>query len=273
MAEPAPERKTLADELRKIRSLAGISGRRMAEHLGKRQATVSRIEQGQTLPTRDQVLTWLTECDADNAVRVHVLELLDAAHGAAPTWSRRLAGRSHLQGEVAERERGSAVVRNFQPTIVPGLLQTAEYARQVTPLVDRLGIIDVDEHVAARLDRQADLHKDDRRYEFLLGERTLRWAPGEGVMAAQLDRLASVATLAAVEIAVLPESVATVPWHNFVLHQPADDSPVYVTAELMHGPIVVRDPGDVAVYVELWEQLWSAALTGDAAVERIRREQ
>lgn len=271
MPEPSPSRQELATELRTLRAMAGVSGRTLAKRLGVSQGTTWRIENAATLPTREQAEAWLRECGADPARTARVLAMLDAEYRESPSWSRRLAGRSHLQGEAAGRERGSAVVRNFQPTIVPGLLQTAEYARHVLPIADVMNATDHAAALTARLDRQSVLHEEGRRFEFLLGERALRWAPGPGVMAAQLDRIASLATLEAVEVGVLPDAApGVVPWHNFVMQFPADGSPPYVTAELISAPMTVTGP-DVQLFDELWQRMWSAAVVGDDAVEMIRR--
>ena len=86
-------------------------------------------------------------------------------------------------------------MRNFQPGIIPGLLQTAEYARRIiempTSAPKQSGAA-----VAARLDRQETLHDRKRHFEFLMTEAALRYRPGPPeVLAAQLDHLAALATL------------------------------------------------------------------------------
>jgi hypothetical protein len=100
----------------------------------------------------------------------------------------------------------------------------------------------------------------------------LRWPVGGAeVLAAQRDRLVSLARLRSVELAVVP-AIATVvvPWHNFVVWDTVDGTR-YVTTELFHGAQEMTDPESVALYVEVWERLWNTAVVGDAAVELIRQ--
>ena len=88
---------------------------------------------------------------------------------------------------------------------------------------------------------------------------------------AQRDRLLSLATLPAVDIAVLPvRRTGTPAWHSFIIFQGADES-TFVTTELVHGGQEISDPDAVRRYVTLWDRLWKAAATGDEAVDLIRR--
>lgn len=265
-------RRALAAELRAARSMAGISGRGMAKQLGITQGTIWRIDNGETLPRLDQAERWLDACNVHGDQRDRILDLLGEAHRDAPAWSRRLAGAEHLQRQAAEREQASRRVRNYQPTVIPGLLQTEQYARHVMQLADITGGTDLAAALAARLDRQAILHEDARRFAFVLDEAVLSWWPAPDVAAGQLDRLIALAELDTIDIAVVPRSAAVAtPWHNFVIHDPADETPPYVTVETVHDGIEVRDRKDVALYVTLWDRLWKAAATGDEALELIRR--
>ncbi len=271
MPDASAPRQELATELRTLRAMAGVSGRALGDRIGTSQGTVWRVEHGQALPTRQQAQAWLDACAADEESRTRVLQMLEDAYREAPTWTRTLAGRSHMQSEIAARERASASVRNFQPTIVPGLLQTAEYARLLVPLVDRTGEVDVEEHVAKRLERQAMLDAEGRRFVFLLGERALRWSPGPGAMAAQLEKLVAAVERPTVTLGVVPDTAPVVPWHNFVIHEPTDGQPTYVTTETVHGELTVREPADVAIYLKLWDQLRLSAVLGADAAEWIRK--
>lgn len=251
-----------------MRDLAGISGREMSRRAKISQPKVSRIDRGQALPSKPEAEKWLDECRADDATRERVLALLEAALGETRPWRDLLEGKDHLQGEVAQRNGEARLVRNFQPTVIPGLLQTAEYARAILSM----GRTDVPSALQKRLENQQILHDEGRRFEFVLAEHVLHWAPGRRALAGQMDRLASLATLGTVEIAILPEeAIGVVPWHNFVIREPADGSPTYVTTELIHGPQNIQDEESVAIYTAVWDRLWKAGAVGDEAVEIIRR--
>jgi transcriptional regulator with XRE-family HTH domain len=269
--EPTRLHRQLATELAYLRSLSGLSGRDMAERVGISQPTVVRIERAEAIPSMPVVLAWLDAADAPPQARERVTALTDAIHVQTVRWPTLLSGRSHLQDDVHERELESVLVRNFQPTVIAGLLQTPAYTRALMPLTDIAGQIDHDATLAARLRRQQLLYDSGRTFQFIISEAVLSWSPGKDVMAGQLDRLSQLAELPTIELAVLPATArAATPWHNFVIHVLSDDS-AYVNTELIHGTQRLSDAGEIALYRGLWDRLWSASATGDDAVHLIRQ--
>jgi transcriptional regulator with XRE-family HTH domain len=267
VADPTRVRLLLAKELSRLRDLAGISGREMARRTGVSQPTMSRIGHGVAVPSVPVAQQWLDECAADADTRERVLALVEAALGETRAWRDLLDEQEHLQDVARERNAAARLVRNFQPTVIPGLLQTAEYARRILAM----GRTDSPAALAARLDRQQVLHEPGRRFEFLLAEQLLHWSPGPGALTGQMDRLASLATLEQVALAIVPADAAVgVAWHNFVIREPADGGPVYVTTELVHGAQEISDPESVGIYVALWERLWKASVVDEDAVALIR---
>jgi transcriptional regulator with XRE-family HTH domain len=265
MASP---RDRLRAELQRRRIRAGQSGRALADTVGVRQATISRVERGHTLPSIKMVDAWLTAVGADKVDRERVLELAEAVHGETRGWNELLGDTGHNQDEARHREAEAVLARNFQPSVVPGLLQTPEYARAVL----RVGrTTNVAAAVATRIERQQALYDEGRTFHFLIAEQILHWpVGGHEVLAAQRDRLVSLARLQSVELAVVPlAATVLVPWHNFVVWDTADGGR-YVTTELFHGAQEVTAADSVGLYVEVWERLWAAAAHGSEAVELIR---
>lgn len=274
MAESSRARKQLGAELRAVRNLAGLTQRDLRDGIPTSQAAVSRYERGEGgLPPARQVVTrWLELCDSPEETRDRVLALTEAAHNEARPWPDMLGDAGHLQGIAQDREASARLIRVCQMTMVPGLLQTAEYARQLMPQADPFNKFDHAAAVAARMDRQRLLYEEGRRFEFLIAEHVLSWSPGPGVMPAQLDRLASIATLSTVDLAILPaKRERTLEWHSFDLLEPADGSAAYVTTELVHGEHLVSDPEHVTPYTTLWDQLWGASMVGGSAIDLIRQ--
>jgi len=242
----------------------------MARRLDVSQPTISRIDRGETLPSMPRVRAWLDACEVHGAERRQLLELAEAAHGETRPWRELLHDDvTHLQHEAQRRERDAVAVSNYQPTVVPGLLQTPEYARAVLELGRSR---DVDAGVATRIERQQLLHEESHRFHFVIAEHVLRWPlGGVDVSAAQRDRVLSIARLPTVDLAVLPGAAAVaLGWHNFILWTPVEGDP-YVTTELTHGAQEIHDPNDVALYQQLWARLRAAAVTGDDAVELLKR--
>lgn len=259
----------LARELMRLRDLAGLSGREVGRRIGLSQSQVSRIDRGHALPSIATVRSWLDQTQATPEDRRRVLELAEAAHGETRPWSSLYASAAHLQAMTGERDRAATLIRNFNPTILPGLLQTASYARAALSMGRSA---DVPAAVAARMERQQVLHEPGRRFEFVITERLLRFDPGAGALVGQAARLLSLATEPSIDIAVLPDGVnpGALAWHNFVLRS-SDDGVVTVSAELVHGSVDDSVEAEtVGTFEVLWKRLWDSSARGNDALRIIR---
>lgn len=268
---PSRTRLQLGAELQTCRTLAGITQRALATSLDVSQSLVARVERGERLLSRPDIETWLSLVDAPADARDRIVALVEEAHTETRTWRDLLGGTPHLQDQVRQRESGIVLSLDHQFVLIPGLLQTPDYARATLPLFDPEGLVDPTGHVATRIARQSVLRKPDCRFAFLIAERLLRWEPEPGVLETQLTQLAATARLAAVDIAILPEQhagpLAELP---FTIESPADGSSTRVLVELVHGAQIVTDPTDVGFYQRRWDALWSVAVTGDDAIAMIR---
>ncbi|MGI8814129.1 MAG: helix-turn-helix domain-containing protein [Pseudonocardia sp.] len=277
MSEPSRVRRQLAAELVRLRAPRRISGRRMAELLGVSQATISRMDRGGgPVPSDQQIEIWLQATGSGQPARDRIAMLITAARNEATSWPELLAEHhGNLQGYAhtvwaAAREADAIRVRNFQPTVIAGLLQTIPYTRALLPLTDLTGGIDHEATLVGRLERQRVLFDSRRAFQFLILESVLRRSPGDGIMPAQRDRIGQLAELPTVEVAVLPDAamVAT-PWHGFNLYEQSSGSAT-VFLELIHRTEEVAKPEHVELYRKLWDRLWAAAATGVDAVALIR---
>jgi hypothetical protein len=158
-------------------------------------------------------------------------------------------------------------LRLFQPNLVPGLLQTAEYARHAIELATEQQ--DVALGVARRIARQSILYDRGKSFEFLITEGALRWriVPAE-VHVGQLNHLASLVTLENVSIGVIPWS-AQVSAHQSTMFCLVDDRLAYI--ELLNGEVATEDRQDVAQYAATFAALEDAAVTGENAIAELRR--
>lgn len=276
-AAPPPtqrQRHYLGRELAKLRSLAGLSGRALASATGLSQSGVSRVENGQTAPTLPQVRAWIAATDAPDTVAQHLLQLTEAAHTEVDPWRTAFANATQLQDHVRELEAQARTLRLFEPSVVPGLLQSADYARRVFELSDSTGKADHAASVAGRLRRQEALYQPDRHFQFILTESALRWQPASvTTQLAQLDRLASIATLPNITLGLLPfdsPALGLAP-HGFVLYDDLAEGTAFVRAELAHAELTVSESDDVAIYRELITQLAAGAVYDAGAREVIER--
>jgi transcriptional regulator with XRE-family HTH domain len=277
MAEtPSRLRRQLGQELASLREQAGINQAQMIERLAeaghrvRSQPSLSRHENGRQIPSVAMVDAWTRITGAKAADRDRVLVIAEAVHMETRPW-RDVDDGPHLQGVAARREEESRRIRDCSLTWIPGLCQTAAYARSLIPQVDPESTIDHAAGVAARMERQQILYREGRAFEFLISEHALRWQPGLGVMVGQRAHLTMLASLADVDLRVLrADRVGAPEWISFVIYDPANGDDPFVATELPHGG---QDPSDakvVAVYEQIWNDLWAAATVGDEAVALIR---
>lgn len=271
-----PHRARLAARLRALRGAVGLSGSQLGQRLGWPQPRVSKLETGRQLPTEDDLNAWADATHADNEQRREVEELLSAARIEYATYrgvQRRPGG---LAGRHAERGRWEAAtthIAEYQPAMLPGLVQTSSYARELltAPLSSMMGISDADADalVAERMKRQDLLYQPGRRIEVIVGEAALWNAPGSvDTLINQLDRLAMFAGLPSVEFGVVPHD-APMPVPALTGFTICDEE--FVLMETLSGEQGLYEPDEVALYTKAFELLRDAAPTGAAAVWLIRR--
>ena len=246
--------------MRDLRETAGISGKRLAAAAGVTQPTISKIETGKMLPSAEMVTRLAEAIGLDAEVREDLLDELARVGTDIATW-RRSGGRGGAkQAMLAEQERTTGHRRSFHPAVVPGLLQTAEYARQIFSRSMFLTEDEMTRAVAARMERQTLLYSPDHRFEFLITEAALRVRLGPAAsMKAQLDRLANLSTLSNVRIGLVPWSaeLPRVPLHGFAIF---DEQRVVV--ETYTSELTLTDSRDVETYGRLFEDLATVALFG-----------
>jgi hypothetical protein len=161
--------------------------------------------------------------------------------------------------------------RVFEATVIPGLLQTPEYARaRFAEGIRRLNLPnDINEAVQGRIQRQEILYRADKRFHFVLTEAALRLrlcAPE--VLLGQLDRLISLSQLPNVRLGIIgfQTQYATSPWHGFWLY---DNQKVLV--ETMSAGLDLRQPQEIELYATAFDQLAADANYGRSARAIITR--
>jgi transcriptional regulator with XRE-family HTH domain len=250
------------ERMRELRETAGISGKRLAVVAGVTQPTISKIETGKMLPSVEMVTRLAEAIGLDAEMREDLLEELARISTDIATW-RRAGGRGEAkQTMLAERERRTEHRRSFHPAVVPGLLQTAEYARQIFARSMFLTEGEMARAVAARMERQTLLYSPDHRFDFLITEAALRVRLGPAAfMKAQIDRLVNLSTLTNVRRGLVSWSAERprVALHGFAIF---DEQRVAV--ETYTSELTLTDVRDVETYVRLFEDLSTVALFDDA---------
>jgi hypothetical protein len=157
-------------------------------------------------------------------------------------------------------EQQATTIRTYQPAVIPGLLQTAGYARAVLE-ANRFGLEDIADAVKSRVERQAILYDDGKSFRFVVTEAALRWRLCPvAVHLAQLDRIASLATLPNVSVGIIPWS-AMVPVPVATMFVLFDDRLALV--ETMHSEQLLREGQQIGAYLDQFERLEALAQHDD----------
>lgn len=276
--ELSNQRRQLGQALRTARANAGLSGEQLAKRLGISQSRVSRIELGQQAASVDLVRQWAELTGVPEKRRAELVEQAEAASTESVVLrTARPRGLTQLQHDSREFEATAATILEFDPVLVPGLLQVPEYARRIFVAGKPLhSTAEIASAVAGRMGRQLMLYEGITRFEFVVTEAALRWWIGPpNVMLAQLDRITALAGLETVQIGVIPLDTEVGTWHEHgfaVFEDRPEDDPA-VTIETQTSQVTTTDPAEVAFYRDAFARLRETALHGpefDALLRRIR---
>lgn len=262
---PSPLR-VFGQMLRFYRTRSGLSQDQLGARVYMSGDMIGKVETGQRTPSEQLVdaLEELPELATDGAL-TKLREVL-ADHLRQRPYPGWFAG-------WLDKEARAVTLRSFEPLIVPGLLQTEDYARAI--LRTRVGDTEaeVEAMVQARIDRQAILTADKPPMLWvLLDEGVLRRPVGSpAVMAAQLRQLAKAARQPSIVLEVIPGRTGAHQGLNggaFVLADfPDDDGPTVGYQDTAVAGQVVESPADVRSLIRTWDTLRSEALPRSASLD------
>jgi transcriptional regulator with XRE-family HTH domain len=270
---PTVRRRELGALLRKLRTEKGLTVEQAAEQLMFSMSKLSRMETGHGAPSRRDIrdLCALYEV-TDEAERKRMMNL--AVEGRQAGW-----WQSYDLNQFADYvglEADAVSVKNYQSILIPGLLQTPDYARAVNEAVipqpdpERL-----EEQTEVRLRRQDRLTQDPPlHFGVILDEAALhRVIGGPAVMEAQLRHLTELSKLPNVTLQVIPFSVGGHPAMDstFNFLEFADAVPGVVYVEGLVGWVYMKRSRDVERYMGVFERLCHMALPPRESVELIEK--
>lgn len=253
--------------LREIRKDHGITGRALAAAAGWHESKASRIENGRTPPSDEDIRTYTRLCSAEGQTR-DLIATARGIDGMYVEWRRiEQAGLGRVQESVRPLFERTRHFRIYQSWVVPGLLQTPDYTREMLKTVVALRGApddDVEDAVTARVARQHVLRSGRRRFAVLVEEWVLRSVTGDTqIMAGQLGHLIVAASLPSVSLGVVPMGIARgVAWptESFTMY---DD--VRVSVELVSANLTVTQPREISEYERTFVELSKLAVYGYAA--------
>lgn len=270
---PTIRRRRLGAELRRRREAAGVTIDGVAERLECSASKISRIETGHTSATPRDVRDMLeiygvlgAECD----------ELVQIAREA------RQKGWWHpystvLTGAYVGLEAAAQSVRAYEQQVVPGILQTEEYAKAMIKAArPDITADEVDRRVRVRLGRQSLLNQDDPIELWVVLDEAVVSRPvgGDGVMRAQLERLVEASDLPNVTLQILPFEAgghAGMDGTFAILDFPEPSDPDVVYAENATGGLFLEKSDELRKYQFIFDHIRAAALGPEESVAYIAK--
>jgi transcriptional regulator with XRE-family HTH domain len=272
---PIVQRRRLRAELRAARLKAKLTQDQVASALDWSLSKVIRIEAGSVGISTTDLKALLSVYGIDDQAHIEKLVALGKAARERGWWSNYRDVLSTELLQLIEYESAAAITRNFQPLVVPGLLQTEEYARATLP--EYVSVDRVEALVKIRMNRQELLDRlDGRQLFFILDEAVIhRLVGGKDAMRRQLLRLVELGRRPHVTIEVVPFSAGVHPGLRgpFVVLEfpdPEDDDVLYL--ENTGGDLISREePDQVLPYREAFEQLREMSLGPEGSAEYLRQ--
>ncbi|MFJ3672629.1 helix-turn-helix domain-containing protein [Streptomyces sp. NPDC090106] len=284
---PAVRRRKLGAELRALRTGAGLTSGEAARLVGWHQSKVSRIETGASgVKPADVRLLLDAYAVGDGQLRELLLVLAgsDEGGGRHHWWHAYRGVLPPTYRDFISLESQAGAMRTLETSVVPGLLQTPEYARAVTraamggadgTVEDRDGLEErLDALVEVRIARQ-DVLRGDPPLELsaVLDEGVLRREiGGPEVMAAQLRRLEEAARLPQVRLQVLPFAAGahigiTGPFVIFSFSRTSDLD--VVVLDHLTSSLYLERKEDLRAYTEAFNTLQIHALSPEDSLDYI----
>src|SRR4051794_5216329 len=169
MVSPYVRAHRLRAELVALRTEAGLTHAALGKLVGKDRQPISRLGNGRSLDI-DLVMAILEALNVDGERDSQIVKAAHAA-GARGWWGSGARAMGERQALVADLEAGATAIREYQQTIIPGLLQTPEFTRariEADPAPLRTGVT-VDGILKGRSGRQRRLRQPDGpTYELIL---------------------------------------------------------------------------------------------------------
>lgn len=274
---PTVRRRKVGGEFKRLREAAGIKMEEAAERIGGDKSKISRQENGRQGITKLEAEALLALYRVEDQ-RLKTALTTMAREGRRKGW---WAQYSDLVGEHFEEqisiESDAVRILAFQPLLVPGLLQTREYAEESIRNVEKGAPEDrIESFITVRMDRQEILRRENPpQFVCLLDEAVLhRTVGGPKVMAAQLQRLIELNNPPQLSVQVVPFGQG---WHAgldgaFTIFSYPDPMDLdVVSLGYLDGMLYLEEDGPVDRYKLAFDQLRASALPSRQSMGLIAR--
>lgn len=241
---------------------AALNGKRTAHMLGWSESKVSRLLTGQIKLSEADISAFLAICQVKGDRRERLLRL--AREQDTPGWLQQHESKLPEQLKtLVDHEGKAAEIIEFEALVIPGLLQTGDYARALLERTATVLPAEVQTRVGARLGRANLFSRPQRpRCTFFIHEFALRLpVGGPDVMSEQLHSLLRMGVRSYIAIRVVPAAIGA---HagtagSCRLMEFPEFKPVVYVEEEMAGHFL-EEPAEIAGYRLIFESLANSAL-------------
>lgn len=268
---PAPQsvyRRQLSSRLKELRDQANLTLTEVAKTVEVNQGSLSRIETGERGTTPVLVKALLDAYGVTDAeTREDILDLVRADQAQSKPWWRKYSAviNTTQYGGYLALEASANTFRNYEPQLVPGLLQTSDYAREViTAMRVDLDAKQIEALVTVRMGRQAILQGEGApKLWAVIDEAALRRIAGSpAVLKGQLEHLLALAKRPNITVQLLKFAAGFHPglYGSFMLMGFPEPNPDVVWVENLTNSVYFEDSADVDRYTEVFDHLRARAL-------------
>lgn len=264
-------RAAIAARLDEIRRDAGLSGLELATRCGWHKSKASRIARAKTAPSDADIRAWCRACGAED----QAADLIAASRTAESMYVhwRQLHrdGMRRVHEKTVPLYERTTHFRVYASNLVPGMLQTADYATGLLrSITDFQGTPDdVADAVQARLNRSRVVREGNHRFALLLEEAVLYYRVSDDTaMAEQLQYLLEIMSRPNVSLGIIPFTARRTVWPLEAFYA-FDDAQVAV--ETLTAEVNITAPGEIRTYLKAFEQLRGLAVYGAEARSLIVR--
>jgi transcriptional regulator with XRE-family HTH domain len=268
---PAPKsvyRRQLASRFRELRLACEKTMAEVAAEVEVNQGSLSRIESGDR-GTSPVLAKAMLDCYGvtDPTLREDILDLVRADQAQKQKWWRKHSAvvNTTQYGGYLELESSATTLRSYEPQLIPGLLQTPEYARQViTAMRVDLNAKQIEALVEVRMSRQALLADEDapKLWAVIDEAAVRRIEPRPAVLKGQLEYLLEMEERTNINVQLLPFDAGfhSGLYGSFTLIGYPEPNPAVVWVEGLTNSVYFEDETDVDRYVEVFDHLRATSL-------------
>ncbi|MFK0113116.1 helix-turn-helix domain-containing protein [Streptomyces sp. NPDC091217] len=279
--KPAPKsiyRRQLAARLKELQDDSGKTLAEVGAIIEVNQGSLSRIMNGDR-GTTPVLVKALLDCYSvtDPAVREDILDLVRADQAQKQKWWRKYSAviNTTQYGGYLELEQSATTLRSYEPQLIPGLLQTPEYARQViTAMRVDLDAKQIQDLVDVRMKRQSLLVREDApKLWAVIDEAAFRRIESKpAVLKEQLEHLLDVEPRTNITLQLLPFDAGFHPglYGSFMLMGFPEPNPDVVWVENLTNSVYFEGSDDVGRYTEVFDHLRATALGPPETRSRIK---